>query len=70
MWRRTKFDELTGQKECSEITDAGGLLHVVRDDGDGAQVLQGHQELFDFRGADGIQSRAWFVEQQDFGFDR
>src|SRR5262249_50692686 len=26
-------------------------------------------QLFDFRGADGVQGRAGLVEQQDFGFD-
>jgi hypothetical protein len=70
VWRRAELDELAGQEEGSEVADAGGLLHVVRNDRDRAEILQGHQELFDFRGADGIQSRAWFVEQQDFGLDR
>ena len=70
MRRRAEFDELAGQEEGGEVADAGGLLHVVGDDGYGAKVFQGDQELFNFRGTDGVESGARLVEQQDFGFYR
>src|SRR5439155_3816276 len=52
--RGTELDELAGEQEGSKVADARGLLHVVSDDGDGADVFQLHEQLFDFCGADGI----------------
>ena len=69
MRRRAEFDELAGQQERGEVADAGGLLHVVGDDGDGAEILDLDEELFDFCGADGIESGARLVEEEHFGFD-
>ena len=69
MRRRAELDELAGQQEGGEVADAGGLLHVVGDDGDGAEIFQLDEELFDFGGADGIESGARLVEEKDFGFD-
>src|SRR5690349_23154144 len=56
-----ELDELAGEEEGGEIADASGLLHVVSDGDDGAEILQLHKELFDFRGADGIESGAGLV---------
>src|SRR5260370_6060982 len=67
--RRAEFDELAEQQESGEITDAGGLLHVVGHCDDGAKVLELHKELLDFCGADGVERRARLVEQQHFRVD-
>src|SRR5580704_16267497 len=37
--RGTELDELPDEQECREVADAGGLLHVMRDDGNGAEIL-------------------------------
>ena len=68
MRRRTELDELAGQQEGGVIADASGLLHVVGDDDDGAEILQLDEEFLDFSGADGIEGGAGFVEEEDFGF--
>ena len=70
MRRGAELDQLADQQERGEIADARGLLHVVRDDGDGAQIFQLNQELFDLGGADGIERGARFVEEQNFRFNR
>src|SRR5258705_11471499 len=67
--RGAELDELSGQQKSGEIADASGLLHIVSNDSDGADVLQLHKELFNFCGADGIESGARLVEKKDFGFD-
>jgi len=41
----------------------------VSNDSDGADVLQLHKELFNFCGADGIESGARLVEKKDFRLD-
>ncbi len=67
--RRAELDQLAVQQEGGEIADARGLLHVVGDDDDGAEIFNWNKKLFDFCGADGIESGARLVEQQHFGFD-
>src|ERR1700759_2334144 len=67
--RGAELDHLAGQEEGGEVADAGGLLHVVGDDGDGAEIFNLNEQLFDLGGADGIESGAGFVEEEDFGFD-
>jgi len=67
--RGAELNELSGQKEGCEIADAGGLLHVVGDGDDGAEIFQLHEELFDFCGADGVESGARLVEEKDFGLN-
>ena len=67
--RGTEFDQLAGQQERGEIADARGLLHVVRDDGDRAEIFQLNEKLFDFGGADGIERGARLIQQQNFGLD-
>src|SRR6266849_10622645 len=67
--RGAELDELAGEQEGGEIADARGLLHVVGNGDDGAEILQLNEELFDFRGADRIERRTGFVEKQDFGLD-
>ena len=42
---------------------------VVGDDGDGAEIFDLDEELFDFGGADGIERGAGFIQQQDFRLD-
>src|SRR5260370_41544136 len=64
-----ELDELTGEQEGGEVADARGLLHVVGNGDDGAKVLQLDEQLFDFRGADGVERRAGFVEKKNFGLD-
>ena len=64
-----ELNELAVEKEGGEIADAGGLLHVVSDGDDGAEILELNEELFDFGGADGIESGAGLVEEKDFRFD-
>ena len=70
MRRWAELDHLAGQEEGGEVADAGGLLHVVGDDGDGAHIFELDEELFDFGGADRIESGARLVEEKYFGFDR
>src|SRR5229473_4435173 len=67
--RGAELDELTGEQEGGEVADARGLLHVVSDGDDGAEILQLHEQLFDFGGADGVERRTGFVEKQNFGLD-
>src|SRR5439155_297069 len=61
--RGTELDELAGEEEGGKVTDAGGLLHIVSDDGDRADVFQLHEQLFNFCGADGIERGAGLVEE-------
>src|SRR5277367_1011109 len=74
--RREKFggfavlDEVAIEHEGSEVAGAGGLLHVVSDDGHGAAVFQLEHELFDFGGGNGIESGARLIEKEHFGIDR
>jgi len=49
---------LTDEQERGEVADARGLLHVVSNDDDGTEIRQMHEQLFDLRGADGIERRA------------
>ena len=51
------------------VATAGGLLHVVGDDDHGVVALQFHNQFFNFCGGNGVECRAGFVQQQDFGFD-
>ncbi len=69
MRRGAELDELADKQEGGEIADACGLLHVVGDGDDGAEIFQLNEELFDFRGADGIESGARLVEEKNFGLD-
>src|SRR5437016_3242991 len=67
--RGTELDELASEQESGKVTDAGGLLHIVSDDGDRADVFQLHEQLFNFCGADGIERGAGLVEEQNFRLD-
>src|SRR5713101_6690293 len=67
--RRTELDELSGQQERREVADTRGLLHAVGNGHDGAKIFQLHEQLFDFRGADGVERRTGFVEKKHFGLD-
>ena len=67
--RGAELDELTGEQEGGEVADARGLLHVVGNGDDGAEILQLHEQLLDFRGADGVKRGARFVEEKHFGLD-
>ena len=61
--RGSEFNKLAGEKKCGVIADAGGLLHVVGNDGDGAEIFQLHEEFFDFRRADRIERGARLIEE-------
>src|SRR5881392_3397735 len=52
--RGAEFNELPDEQEGGKVADAGGLLHIVSDDGDRADVFQLHEQLFD---------------EKNFGFD-
>jgi hypothetical protein len=65
----TELNELAVEEEGGEIADAGGLLHVVSNSDDGAEILELNEELFDFGGTNGIESRAWLIEEKDFRLD-
>src|SRR5215472_4894864 len=67
--RRAELDKLADQQKGGEIADARCLLHVVRHGNDGAKLLQLHEKLFDFCGADGIERRARLVEKQHLRVD-
>src|SRR5712691_12548083 len=67
--RGAELDELTRKQEGGEVADARGLLHVVGNGDDGAEILQLHEQLFDFRGADGVERGTRFIEKKDFGLD-
>ena len=61
------LDETSEQEEAGRIGHAGGLLHVVRHDHDGALFLQRDEKVFDLRGGDGVERGTGLVEQQNFG---
>src|SRR5579863_6265120 len=61
--RGAKLDDLAVQQKRSEIADTRGLLHVVGDGDDGAEILRLNEQLFDFSSADGVEGRARFVEK-------
>ena len=72
---RVELDQPTGLahpvevEEAGLLADAGGLLHVVRDDDDGEAVLElGHQVLDGQRG-DRVQRGAGLVHEQHVGLD-
>src|SRR5271165_2504288 len=69
MRRGAELDDLAVQQERREIANARGLLHVVSDGDDSTKILQLDEELFDFRGADGIESGTRLVEEKNFGLD-
>ena len=64
------LDQVAVQHECREVAGAGGLLHVVGDDGHGAAVFQLKHELFDFCGGYRIESGAGLIEEEHFGIHR
>src|SRR6476660_2246190 len=66
--RRAELDKLADKQECGEIADARGLLHIVSDGYDGAKIFQLHEELFDFRGADGVERGTGLIQQENFRF--
>src|SRR6185312_16280759 len=68
--RPVELHKLAHQEEARIVGDARGLLHVVRDDHDGAAVRDGQQELLDLRGRDRVERGARLVEQEHFRVDR
>jgi hypothetical protein len=48
---------------------AGGLLHVVCNNGDGVVLLQDVDQLLDLGGGDRVECRAGLVEQDDLRLD-
>src|SRR5271155_3595779 len=67
--RWAEFDDLAVQQEGREIADAGGLLHVVGDGDNSAEIFQLDEQLFDFCCADGIEGGARLVEEKNFRLD-
>src|SRR5208282_3815540 len=67
--RGAELDELAGEKESGEITDTRGLLHVVSDGDDGAEIFKLDEKLLDFGGADGVEGGARLVEKKNLGLD-
>src|SRR5665213_1230538 len=64
-----EFDQMAQQEEAGVIGNARCLLHVMRDDHDGATALELEDQVLDLGGGDGIESGAGFVEQQNFRID-
>src|ERR1700682_782455 len=64
--RWAEFDELARKQECGEVANARSLLHVVGNDGNGAERLQLHKKFFDLCRANGIQGRARLIQQHYF----
>src|SRR5271156_611611 len=69
MRRGAELDDLAVQQKGREIADASGLLHVMSDGDDGAKILQLNKQLFDFRGADGVEGGARLVEEKNLGLN-
>src|SRR6267142_1657541 len=67
--RRATFDQLSVEQEGGEITDARGLLHVVRDDDDSVVLLQFDHQLFDLGRRNGVQRGSRLIHEQDLGLD-
>ena len=61
------FDEFALVEEGGEVGGAGGLLHVVGDDGDGVVLFEVGHEVFDGDGGLGVERGAGFVHEEDFG---
>src|SRR5579864_8676251 len=59
-----ELDEPPQKEKTGVVGDARGLLHVVRDDGDGATALEVEDQILDLGSSDGIERRAGLVEQQ------
>src|SRR5487761_626319 len=64
-----ELDKLAVKKKGGEIAHPRGLLHVVGDDDQGASFLQLREQLLDLCRADGIESRAGLIEQEDLRAD-
>ena len=65
-----ELDKLAEIHEGRALRYAGGLLHVVRDDGDRELVFQLIDQLFDLGRRNGIERRARLVEKDHLGTDR
>src|SRR5665213_2122231 len=64
-----EFDQAAQQEEAGVVGDAGGLLHVVGNDHNGATALELEDEVFDLRGGDGIEGGTGLVQQEYFRID-
>ena len=64
------LDQLAQQEETSGIGHARRLLHIVRDDDDGALIFQTHQQIFDLRRGNRIERGTGFIEQKHFRVHR
>src|SRR3954469_374624 len=64
------FGRHLGGEEGHSVADAGGLLHVVRDDHDRVASLDLVHQVLDARRCDWIERRARLVHQDDFWLDR
>src|SRR6266850_3531627 len=67
--RRATFDQLSVEQEGGEITDARGLLHVVRDDDDSVVLLQFDHQLFDLGRRNGVQRGSRLIHEKNLGLD-
>src|SRR5260370_38359163 len=64
-----ELDTFTVEEEAGVFCDAGGLLHVVGDDGDGVLGLELEDELFDLRGGDGVERGSGLVHEKNLRVD-
>src|ERR1700688_3966826 len=62
-----ELDQVTKIHEGGLVGDPRGLLHVMRDDGDGVVLRQFLDQFLDLGGRDRIERRARLVEQDHFG---
>src|SRR5262245_24021459 len=68
--RGIELGQLAQIHERREIRDAGGLLHIMRDDHDRIVRLELVDQLLDLGGRDRIERRARLVEQDHLGLHR
>ena len=63
--RAGELDQLTKVEKCRMIRDAGSLLHIVSDNHDRKLLLELKDQLLNFGGRQGIESRGRFIHQDD-----
>ena len=67
--RVAELFQFAAQKEAGLLGDAGGLLHVVRDNHDGVLLAQVFHQLLDAERAVGVQRGARLVHEDHFRLD-
>src|SRR5271157_5331775 len=63
-----ELDQLAQEKKSGIVGHTGSLLHVVRDNHDGCDVLDLEQQFLNLERGDRVQRGAGLIQQKDFGF--